>query len=122
MWIKTNPNPCGRYVGDCVIRALSIAFHEPWNRIYVDICIQGFLECDMPSANHVWGKYLASRGYQCSTISGLNDMTIASFADSHPKGKYILGTGNHVVTVIDGDYYDAWDSGNEVPIYIWEEM
>jgi hypothetical protein len=25
-----------------------------------------------------------------------------------------VGTGTHVVAVIDGDYYDAWDSGNEV--------
>jgi hypothetical protein len=23
--------------------------------------------------------------------------------------------------VIDGDWYDSWDSGNEVPTYFWKE-
>ena len=35
----------------------------------------------------------------------------------NPEGKYLLATGTHVVTVIDGDYYDTWDSGDEIPIY-----
>ena len=42
------------------------------------------------------------------------------FSYDHPEGEYILGTGNHVVTVINGDYYDTWDSGNEIPIYYFE--
>ena len=27
----------------------------------------------------------------------------------------------NVIAVIDGDYYDSWDSGNEVPIYYWKQ-
>ena len=26
----------------------------------------------------------------------------------------------HVIAVENGDYYDNWDSGDEVPIYYWE--
>jgi hypothetical protein len=33
------------------------------------------------------------------------------------SGKHL--SGNHVVTVINGNYYDAWDSGGEVPIAYW---
>lgn len=120
MWRQVNPNPCGRYVGDCVIRAISIILDQTWEKTYVELCIVGFLECDIPSANHVWGKYLEEKGFQCSTIpEGWN--TIKAFADTHPEGDYILATGSHIVAVMDGDYYDAWDSGYEIAKDIWEE-
>lgn len=121
MWHPTNPNPCGVYVGDCVIRALAIALNKKWDSVYVDLCVLGFLECDMPNANHVWGKYLEQHGFSSRMLSPANNVTVQSFCDAHPHGLYVLTTGAHVVTVIDGEYYDAWDSGNERPIYIWEE-
>lgn len=121
MWHPANPNPCGIYVGDCVIRALSIALNKEWDKIYLDLCLLGFLECDMPNANHVWGKYLEDHGFISRTLSATSNVTVRSFCTDHPRGLYILATGAHVVTVIDGQYYDAWDSGNERPIYVWEE-
>lgn len=121
MWHPANPNPCGIYVGDCVIRALSIALNKEWDKIYLDLCLLGFLECDMPNANHVWGKYLEDHGFISRTLSATSNATVRSFCLDHPRGLYILATGAHVVTVIDGQYYDAWDSGNERPIYVWEE-
>lgn len=121
MWKPVNPNPCGLYVGDCVIRALSIALDKPWDRVYLDLCMLGFCECDMPSANRVWGKYLEEHGYSCRTLPMIDNVTIRQYAEQHPEGKYILATGAHVVTVINGEYCDAWDSGNERPIYVWEE-
>lgn len=45
--------------------------------------------------------------------------TVSDFTVDFPKGKYLLGTGSHVVTVADGNYFDTWDSGNEVPIYFF---
>jgi hypothetical protein len=33
----------------------------------------------------------------------------------------MLATGTHVVAVIDGNYYDTWDSGDEVPIALWKK-
>ena len=44
---------------------------------------------------------------------------VKDFARNNPIGTYVLGTGSHVVTVINGDWYDAWDSGDEIPIYFW---
>jgi len=42
------------------------------------------------------------------------------FAEEHPEGTYILSMpGRHVVTVVDGAYYDSWDSGEECPVYYW---
>lgn len=122
MWHPYNPNPCGVYVGDCVIRALSIALDKPWEKIYVDLCVEGLMECDMPNANHVWGKYMSEHGFICSPVQNIGDVTVSSFAKEHYQGVYVLATGVHVVALINGDYWDAWDSGNEHPIMIWKEI
>ena len=46
---------------------------------------------------------------------------MADFAAEHPSGTYILALSGHVVCVMDGDYYDTWDSGGEVPLYYWRK-
>ena len=48
-----NPNPTGKNVGDCAVRALSKALGQDWLVTYLGICIQGALAGDMPSANAV---------------------------------------------------------------------
>lgn len=77
---------------------------------------------DLPSSNAVWGSYLYLQGYDKHMIFNRRDhiMTVREFAEHHPKGTYLLATGSHVVTVKNGDYYDTWDSGDEIPIYYWE--
>ncbi len=115
---QVNPNPCGSRVGDCVIRAVSILLGYDWERAYAELALQGFMMGDMPSANAVWGTYLKHKGYKQHLIP--DEITVAQFADENPEGAFLLGTGSHVVTVIDSDYYDSWDSGDELPIYYFE--
>ena len=119
MFIRTNPNPASNLVGDCVIRAISILTNKSWDYVYDEIALQGKLMYDMPSSNAVWGAYLHEAGYKRKVIPDTcpNCYSIYQFCEDHPRGKYLLATGTHVVTVIDGDYYDTWDSGDEVPIY-----
>ncbi len=85
----------------------------------MDMCLQGLLLCDMPSANNVWGNYLEEKGYKKKLAP--NCCTVEDFCQEHTKGKYLLATGNHIVAAEDGDYYDTWDSGNEVIIYYFEK-
>ena len=47
--------------------------------------------------------------------------TVEDFCTDHPKGTYVLGTGSHAVAVVDGCYFDAWDSGSEIPIYYFSK-
>ena len=119
MFKKYNPNPKAQHAGDCVIRAISKITENDWYHTYLDVCIQGYIMADMPSANHVWGAYLQKRGFKRTIIPNTcpECYTIADFCEDNPEGKFILATGSHVVAVIDGDYYDSWDSGKEVPIY-----
>lgn len=122
-FIYYNPNPNGSYVGDCTIRALSKAFDVPWHKVYADLAIQGYAMADMPSSNRVWGQYLRDAGYRRYILPNTcpECYTIKEFCEDNPNGTYIVGTGTHVVTVKDGDYYDSWDSGDETPIFYYME-
>lgn len=117
-----NPNPDGKNVGDCVVRAIAAAFQLDWDTAYMDVTAQGLVIHNMPSANEVWGAYLTRKGFTREVIPNTcpNCYTLIDFCIDHPKGLYVVSTGTHVVTVIDGFYYDALDSGNVVPAYYWE--
>lgn len=121
-YINYNPNPMGLSVGDCTIRAISKVTNKSWKTTYLNLVLQGYKMYDMPSANRVWGEYLRENGYVRRIIPDTcpNCYTVRDFCMEHPIGRYILGTGEHVVAVVDGYYYDSWDSGNEIPIYYFE--
>lgn len=115
MYVKYNPNPQRNSVGDCVIRAICRATGDDWYHIYIQLALEGFLMCDMPSANAVWGSFLKRKGFRKIMIP--DDITVEEFCQGHPHGAYILGTGSHALAVVDGAYYDSWESGDEMPIY-----
>ena len=122
-YIYYNPNPDRKSVGDCVVRALSKAFNDSWESIYVDLTMLGYNMHDMPNSNAVWGEYLRLNGYRRYTIPNTcpNCYTIKAFCIDNPYGSYVIATGSHVVYVENGNYYDSSDSGNEVPIYYWRK-
>ena len=121
MYIFYNPNPKGSNIGDCVIRALTKACDMTWDDVYLDLMLLGFVMKDMPSANHVWGTYLVQNGFQRFALPNTcpDCYSISDFCNDHPKGTYVLATGSHVITIVDGNYYDSWDSGREVPAYLF---
>lgn len=119
MWIKKNINPCGRVVGDCVVRALGIALGISWEDSFDLLTDAARKMCDLPSSNGVLGAVLRMHGFYMSAIEVGDYYTAADFANDNPVGIYVLGFGNHVATVIDGNIYDAWDSSNEIPKYVW---
>lgn len=123
MWRFRNPNPKAARVGDCVIRALSIALEKPWDETYRELCDVGFDMCDMPSSNAVWGAMLRRHGWRRYTVPNCfgDEYTVADFANDHPYGKYVLSLHGHVVSLCDGDWMDTWDSGSEIVVYFWME-
>lgn len=122
-WQTCNLNPFGKHVGDCVVRALSLALDQDWDTTYLELMSQGFSMKDMPSSNAVWGQYLKNKGYKRYVIPDEcpDCYTVDEFCMDNPQGVYILGTGTHVITVKDGSYYDTWDSGREIPLYYFEK-
>lgn len=62
MWRKINANPAHKQVGDCVIRAISMATGMPWLDVYDALYWAGRGRYDMPNSNEVWGDYLYRMG------------------------------------------------------------
>lgn len=122
MYIEWNPNPTGRKVGDCSVRAICKALDKDWETAYALIVVKGFEMGDMPSSNITWGSVLRQYGFVRRAVDNTcpDCYTVADFCADHPEGTYVLGLDRHVVTVVDGDWYDAWDSGAETVIYYWE--
>ena len=124
MWAPYNPNPRGKLVGDCAVRAISKLVNKNWYDTYLDLCLLGMLMGDMPSSNSVTTVYLKSRGFKRSTIPDIcpDCYCIADFCNDHPSGSYIVGTGSHLVAIVNGVLWDSWDSSNEYPVYYFEKM
>lgn len=120
-YIPFNPNPKGMVTGDCAVRAVSKATNQPWENAYTALFVEGYKKGDLPNANHVWGAYLKSKGFKRAMIPDTcpDCYTVRDFARDHPQGMYVLALDSHVVAVNDGDWFDSWDSGNEVPLYYW---
>lgn len=122
-WRLYNPSPTGRQVGDCAVRALSKALNMDWERAYAELAVMGFTMGDMPSSNAVINAVLKQYGFRKQVIPNTcpDCYTIMDFANDHPVGMYVVGTGNHIVAVENGTIFDSWDCSNEIAIFYWEE-
>lgn len=119
-WQYFNENPYQRSVGDCAVRAVSKALGQTWEQTYVELCLEGFLMGDLPNSDTVWSRYLRRHGFKRYLIPDEcpDCMTVERFAEENPEGVFVLSMpGRHVVTVIDGQFWDSWNSSNEVPEY-----
>lgn len=121
MWNEYNPNPAGRRVGDCAVRAIAAALNVDWERAFALLAVNAFQMSDMPSSDSVWGSVLRQHGFYRKAIPDACPMcyTAADFARDNTRGTFVLGFGGHVACVRDGILMDAWDSSNEIPQYVW---
>lgn len=121
MYIYYNPNPAGRSVGDCAIRAVAKALDIDWEDAYAMVSANGYRMGDMPSSDSVWGSVLRQNGFYRQNIPNTcpDCYTAESFCRDHPVGVYVLGFGGHVATVVDGNLFDSWNSSQEIPQYFW---
>lgn len=120
-YVHRNANRLGKDVGDCVVRALSVALNQSWNETYDGLAAKGKQLANMPSANAVWDAYLRDKGFTRRAIPTYypEDYSVEDFCADNPRGIYILALDGHVIAVIDGEYYDSWRSGAEIPQYYW---
>ena len=117
-WHEFNPNPKGRNIGDCTIRSYCAAFGISWDKAF-DIASK------VAKENASMIQYMAEKilteefncyvdeKYNKKTVKGKDRITVNEFAMTHPYGTYILHVPKHQVTVINGEYWDSWDSGDK---------
>lgn len=121
MYIEYNPNPCGRRVGDCAVRATSKALDMTWEAAYITLALNGLQMCDVMNADSVIGATLRQHGFTRKSISDScpDCYTAEDFCREFPTGTQVLFFGGHVCCVKNGDIYDAFDSSQETPIFYW---
>lgn len=106
-------------VGDCQIRAFCKALGLTWLEAFdltIPICreLQTYtiFDCDLNKTKEA----MKSLGFEYVGISnkkGSKRPTVEQFAREHKQGTYIVSVSHHVVAVVDGYYYDTWDSGHK---------
>lgn len=123
VWSEYQPNPAGRNVGDCAVRAVAKALNTDWETAFAEIVSSAYMMADMPSSNAVWGAVLRKHGFKRTAIPDTcpDCYSAADFVIDHPNGVYVLGFGNHVATAVDGVIFDSWNSTNEIPQYYWHK-
>lgn len=120
-YVSFNPNPYGRRVDDCVVRALAAAIGTDWHTAF-DLAAKKAREMgDMPHSDSVWGSVLRDYGFERRVVPNTcpDCYTAEDFCDDHPDGVFVLAFGGHVATVVNGFLFDSWDSSGEIPAYYW---
>lgn len=123
VWVKWNPNPCGRVVGDCAVRAVAAALDLTWEEAYDELAEAGRAMCDLPSSDATWGAVLRMHGFRRYAVPDRcpECYTAEDFAIDHPHGIYTLGFGGHTATIRDGRLLDSWDSRMSIPQFYWHK-
>lgn len=121
MWIYYNPNPKGKNTGDCAVRALSKALNTDWEHAKLQLDAYSMVEAEVETSDIVWSRILAENGFDMIALYCGDGCTLESFCKRNQEGIFVVKLPNHVVCVVDGNYYDSWDSGKEVPLYCWRK-
>lgn len=106
---------------DCQIRALCKATGKDWLSVYDDLVAIGRELWRLPDEREASDEYLKARGFfRVKAVRGKKP-TLKEFAETHRRGTFVVNMTGHVVTVIDGDYYDTWDSGDGATYSYWRK-
>lgn len=121
MYKYYNPNPVGRKTEDCSVRAVAKALGISWDDAHDLLSYASKQMGTIMNKNDVISAVLRQNGFHRESLPNFcpDCYTIKDFARDNPRGVYVLGTGSHIVTVINGDWFDMWNSGDEVPQYFW---
>lgn len=113
---KINMNPKGLKIGDCVIRAISYATNQSWDKVYQDLCSLGLKMKRMPNDKKVFNKYLEQLDWvkqkQPKTYYG-KKMTVNEFSrDLATKQIYLISVRKHLTVLDNYELVDIWDCSN----------
>ena len=116
MYIQFNANPKKRKVGDCVIRAISLALNTAYD-VEVRLLINNseYFNCDL-LVKDCYGKLLDDLGYKKYYGYG---RTVKEVAEDFYDKKLVVRVPSHVDACLYGDVYDVWNSSHEPVDVFW---
>lgn len=103
--------------GDCQVRALSKALNISWLEAFdltIPICRELQTYTIFDGNFEKTKEAMKQLGFDYHGIpvqKGKKRPTVLSFAKEHSTGTYICRIAHHAVAVVDGRYFDTWDSG-----------
>lgn len=124
-----NLNPKGRFVGDCVVRAIALACNQTWEKTLRELTELGIKKGAVLNDKKLFPLYLKQKGFtQEKEPRELNHkMTIrdwidydASYESGFRKKAYVILAGAHHLTCVkDGVVNDTWDCSKETMHRYW---
>ena len=116
-----NPNPLAVRRIDCSIRALCRVTGMKWDDVHKETSDLSRMMGTMSVDDNAWGAFLRMRGWQRYAVPNTCPYcyTVKDFCRDHPWGAYVLCPKEHVVSAVDGDWYDTFNSGDEPILFYW---
>lgn len=130
-----NANSKQSHVPDCVCRALSLALGVEYDTMRRELLAwMRENEAHSYKTPAVFGSYLEEKYGAKMTKIAVTDgpfwvqdkcITVERFCEEYPSGTYVVVCGKkrfmeHAVAVIDGDYWDNWNSGEYLVHSYWK--
>lgn len=121
IWIDYNPNPEGRRIDDCAIRALCKALDVSWDEASVMLSAKSLALKTTQNDKATVNAVLHQRGFRRELIPDTcpDCYTAEDFCMDNPVGLFLLCFDHHIAVVEGGHLFDSWDSSREIPIFYW---
>lgn len=130
-WKRYNANSRNNYTEDCVKRSLTIAYGMDYDDVAHELnAIKRKLGYDYFNIKPVYSKFIREHGLvsynQWDKLGLQMHCTVEEVCEKCPEGTYVLvvemegRSGTHMVTVLDGDFYDSWDCSKWKAFDIYE--
>lgn len=124
---RYNANTKNINKNDCTVRAMSLAFGEPYETIYKELKDnQSLTGTRIYNNSRNVISYINKRKLRRCVTNCVDNYTnirydsVEEFTQAYPTGTYLVLTNdsptkrpNHIIAIIDGDIYDSWDSSTQ---------
>ena len=114
MYIYYNANPEHKIIGDCVVRAMTLALHKNYNAV-INMLVENskYFNCDI-IVKDCYKNLLLS--YEM--IKPYNK-TVEEISEQYKNNILLIRIDQHLTCSMYGDIYDIWDTSKEIVDVFW---
>ena len=105
-------------VGDCVVRALTIATGEDYQDVRKELWETSYENGDMPVGNKTYEAFLTKRGFVKE--KKIQRYNLGNYPVSN-KETYVVVLAGHLVCLDQGLVRDLWDCRSKYPYCTWKK-
>ena len=124
-----NVNPKGKFVGDCVIRAIALACGQSWETTIREMTELGIKHGYEVNDQKLYPKYLELKGFKEMKeprTSNNTKITVRDFIDDRDGfaiNTIVMNVGSHHVSCIkDNKVNDTWDCSRNTMHKYWVKL